>query len=163
MPLINLESLDKNTGAVDPKGREQRCLLPNPEKWSNVEEMGLSMKKRYSYYLPWLKMYVHKVTRKQINVCFWFILPLAWRYILIIIIMWIHTLSYYMQSLYFFLILIFYFTLQYCIGFGIYWHESATGVHELPNMNPPPTSHPVSSLQIIPVHQPQASCILHRT
>ena len=24
-----------------------------------------------------------------------------------------------------------YFTLQYCIGFGIHWHESATGVHEL--------------------------------
>ena len=27
-----------------------------------------------------------------------------------------------------------YFTLQYCIGFGIHWHESAMGVHELPNM-----------------------------
>ena len=29
-------------------------------------------------------------------------------------------------------------------------------------MNPSPTSHPTSSLRIIPVHQPQASCILHR-
>ena len=28
---------------------------------------------------------------------------------------------------------------------------------------PPPTSHPISSLWIIPVHQPQASCILHKT
>ena len=28
---------------------------------------------------------------------------------------------------------------------------------------PPPTSHPISSLWIIPVHQPQASCILYRT
>ena len=26
-------------------------------------------------------------------------------------------------------------------------------------MNPPPTSHPISSLWIIPVHQPQASCM----
>ena len=39
-----------------------------------------------------------------------------------------------------------YFTLQYCIGFAIHWHESATGVHEFPNMNPSPTSHPISSL-----------------
>ena len=30
-------------------------------------------------------------------------------------------------------------------------------------MNPPSTSHPISSLWIIPVHQPQASCILHQT
>ena len=45
-----------------------------------------------------------------------------------------------------FLNFLFYFTLQYCIGFAIHWHESATGVHEFPNMNPPPTSHPISSL-----------------
>ena len=56
-----------------------------------------------------------------------------------------------------------YFTLQYCIGFAIHWHESTTGEHEFPNMNPPPTSHPISSLWIIPMHQPQASCILHQT
>ena len=55
------------------------------------------------------------------------------------------------------------FALQYYIGFAIYWHETATGVHEFPILNPSPTSHPISSLWIIPVHQPQASCILYRT
>ena len=64
---------------------------------------------------------------------------------------------------FFFFNFYFYFTLQYCIGFAIHWHESATSVHEFPNMNPPPTSHRISSLWIIPVHQPQASCILYWT
>ena len=62
------------------------------------------------------------------------------------------------------LFLFFYFlTLQYCIGFAIYQHEPATGIHVFPNLNPPPSSLPVPSLWVVPVYQPQASSIMHRT
>ena len=39
---------------------------------------------------------------------------------------------------------------------------NVTGI-VLPILNPPPSSLPTPSLWVVPVHQPQASSIMHRT
>ena len=62
-----------------------------------------------------------------------------------------------------FLTLFSFLTLQYCIGFTIYQNESTTGIHVFHILNPPPSSFPIPSLWVVPVHQPQASSIVHQT
>ena len=66
-------------------------------------------------------------------------------------------------NIYFFLILFYFKTLHNCISFAKYQKESTTGIHVFPILNPPPSSLPIPSLWAVPVHQPQASSIVHRT
>ena len=59
----------------------------------------------------------------------------------------------------FFLLILFYLTLQYCIGFAIYQNESATGIHVFPILSPPPSPYyPSGSSQCTSPKHP-VSCI----
>ena len=49
---------------------------------------------------------------------------------------------------FFFLILFYFLTLQYCIGFAIYRNES-TGIHMFPILNSPPSSLPIAFLRVL--------------
>ena len=52
-----------------------------------------------------------------------------------------------------------YFALQYCIGFAIHQHESATGVHVFPVLNPPPSPYHFSGSSQCTSPKHPVSCI----
>ena len=62
-------------------------------------------------------------------------------------------------SLTFFLIFFYFLTLQYCIGFAIYQHESTTGIHVFPMLNPPPSPYHLSGSSQCTSPKHPVSCI----
>ena len=95
------------------------------------------------------------------SVCIWCL----WRAIMLLLGSWSKV--FFFLEIFFILFLFFkfyfIFTLQYCISFAKYWNESATGIPVFSILNPPSSSLPIPSLWVVPVHQPQASSIVHWT
>ena len=54
-------------------------------------------------------------------------------------------------------------TLQYGSGFCHTLTWVSHGCTCVPHPEPPPTSHPIPSLWVIPVHQPWAPCLMHQS